>query len=106
MSQKNPWVAALLNFLFIGLGYVYNGKRAKFGWLIFIAVIALFLSVFTVQETYTDTYTPSVEPSSYEEFRTAWFSELLGYFIWLIPIAFAYDAYKEAEEINQKVKKK
>ena len=29
--MKKPIVAALLNFFFMGPGYIYNGKRALFG---------------------------------------------------------------------------
>lgn len=30
-EMKKPWVAALLNFLIAGLGYLYVGKRVGFG---------------------------------------------------------------------------
>ena len=26
-KQKNPWIAAILNFLFPGLGYLYGQKK-------------------------------------------------------------------------------
>lgn len=29
--MKKPWLAAILNFLLPGLGYVYVGKRSAFG---------------------------------------------------------------------------
>lgn len=29
--KKNPWLAAVLNFLFWGGGYIYNGKRVNYG---------------------------------------------------------------------------
>ena len=32
--KKNAWVAAILNFLTIGLGYVYVGKRPLLGVLL------------------------------------------------------------------------
>lgn len=31
MSCKNPWIAAILNFFFMGLGYIYNGPRRLLG---------------------------------------------------------------------------
>jgi len=34
--MKNPWVAALLNFVTIGLGYVYAGERVLAGLLLTI----------------------------------------------------------------------
>jgi hypothetical protein len=39
-AKKNPWVAALLNLLFYGAGYLYIGKKKAFGvGLIIVAVI-------------------------------------------------------------------
>ena len=29
--NKKPWLAALLNFFFMGLGYIYNMKRVGLG---------------------------------------------------------------------------
>jgi hypothetical protein len=29
--SKNPWIAGLLNFIFMGAGYLYAGKRRVFG---------------------------------------------------------------------------
>lgn len=29
--NKKPWLAALLNFFFMGPGYVYNGRRVGLG---------------------------------------------------------------------------
>ena len=34
--MKNPWVVAVLNFIFIGLGTLLNGKRVMLGLLLFI----------------------------------------------------------------------
>jgi len=31
-KKKNPWIAATLNLLFYGAGYVYAGKRKILGW--------------------------------------------------------------------------
>lgn len=36
---KNPWIAALLNFLTYGGGYLYSGCRVKLG----IGLLAVFL---------------------------------------------------------------
>jgi hypothetical protein len=39
-QKKNPWIAALLNFLFYGAGYIYARKRKALGWgLIIIFVV-------------------------------------------------------------------
>ena len=29
--MKKPWIAALLNLIFFGAGYIYNGKRVGLG---------------------------------------------------------------------------
>ncbi|MFQ5801016.1 MAG: hypothetical protein ACE5HH_04780 [Candidatus Hydrothermarchaeales archaeon] len=45
-KEKNPWIAALLNFLFYGAGYLYVGKRKILGWgLVLVALIMLFETV-------------------------------------------------------------
>jgi len=37
--KKNPWVVAVLNFLFYGAGYLYAGKKKALGW----GLIAVFI---------------------------------------------------------------
>ena len=39
--MKKPWLSALLNFFFMGLGYLYNGKRLLLGALLTIAAVGL-----------------------------------------------------------------
>jgi hypothetical protein len=39
--EKNPWVAAILNFLFYGAGYVYIGEHKSFGIALIFAWIVL-----------------------------------------------------------------
>ena len=39
MKTKKPWIAALLNFLFYGAGYIYADKRKTLGW----GLIAVFI---------------------------------------------------------------
>jgi hypothetical protein len=114
MSKKKPWIAALLNLLFWGLGYIYNGKRKVFGVMLFISVIAL--SIVTMLPSSTSDisnldllYVSNV--SDYGEISNLDTSNISDYggitsffyiFLYLIPIAFAYDGYKEAQEINQR----
>lgn len=40
---KNPFTAAIINFFFWGLGYVYCGKRSVFGYIVFIGFIFVHL---------------------------------------------------------------
>jgi hypothetical protein len=39
--MKKPWVAAILNLLFYGAGYVYNGKTKNLGIALIVAWIVL-----------------------------------------------------------------
>ena len=80
MARKKPWIAAILNFLLPGLGYIYNGKRVFLGALIFTADMLLnfYYLLNPVNELTNDTLV----------FSAAFF---------LITIAISYDAYKEAK---------
>jgi len=40
-TKKNPWVAALLNLLFYGAGYLYIGKKKTFGVGLIIVVVII-----------------------------------------------------------------
>ena len=90
--KKNPWIAAILNLLFWGLGYVYNGKRVLFGVLILIADLSFTLAVILAGMTSGD-------------YSLISDSDLIGgalmtVFGILITAAFTYDAYKEAKEMK------
>lgn len=45
-KKKNPWIAALLNFLFYGAGYLYVGKKKTFG--IGLVIVAVIMGIETV----------------------------------------------------------
>ena len=76
-NQKKPWVAALLNILLPGLGYVYVGKRSGFGIGIILTAVLLYWGV-----TFRDL--PTV----------VWIDGFV------MALLFAYDGYKDAQEIN------
>lgn len=46
MTNKNPFTAAIINFFFWGLGYVYCGKRTVFGRLVFAGFVFVHLPLF------------------------------------------------------------
>lgn len=46
MPNKNPLTAAIINFFFWGLGYVYFGKRIIFGHLVFLGFFFVHLPLF------------------------------------------------------------
>lgn len=45
MSDKNPFTAAIINFFFWGLGYIYCGKRNIFGGLVFAGFFFVHLPI-------------------------------------------------------------
>jgi len=76
---RKPWLAALLNLLLPGLGYVYTGKRVGFGVGILFTSLILFYGV----------------PSSA-------ISNILWLDSFIMALLFAYDGYRTAEEVNLK----
>ena len=38
-KKKSPWLAAILNFIFPGVGYIYVGKRKIFSYLLIIGLV-------------------------------------------------------------------
>ncbi|RQD81956.1 hypothetical protein D5R95_07730 [Methanosalsum natronophilum] len=80
-SNKNPLLAAILNFLLPGIGYLYIGTRKFFAILIIISMLSFAVWAFTLPENIFDQYlTYSI---SYWAFSI------------ILAIAFAIDAYQE-----------
>lgn len=79
--QKNPGIAAVLSFLFIGLGQIYNGKFLSALSYVLVEIIILILAFNTFGEP-----------------------QILGFIIniivWVICIV---DSYNSAESINSKL---
>ncbi len=85
MTKKNRWVAAVLNFLLPGLGYIYTKKkRMIFAWSLFI------LSILVAIHDWN-------EISAIVAGRMS-ITEHFLLFIILYPLVFAWDAYKDAKE--------
>jgi len=84
MKGKNPWIAAFLNLIFPGIGYLYIGKRKWFAYIL----IAAMVSGIIADIEYIDLN------------RTDLITLLLSGFLWFF--AFAYDAYAEAKLMNKK----
>ena len=83
MKIKKAWLAALLNFFFVGAGYLYNGKRMPLGAGLTIAGIGL---------TYVEF---GIQPLN----MTLYFIMFASVF--LANSFLARDAYKEAQAINE-----
>ncbi len=79
-DKKNPWVAAVLNFLLPGAGYLYVGKREIFGGLLLISLVPAIIGEI-------------IAPSPFN--LALLFAEVI------IIIAFAYDGFEMAKEVNK-----
>ncbi len=82
-KEKNQKLAAFLNFILPGVGYIYNGNRVTF---ITIMLVAFIVSI--------------IAGSDSESVRNL--DVLTGI---IFSIGFGYDAYIEAEEINVNLNK-
>ena len=80
--MKNPWIAAIGNFFFMGLGTLYNGKRKALGLGLTIGAIVLSWLEFQVKAA-----APSLYPIM---FGTVFFMNCF----------FAYDGYTEAKSLK------
>ena len=84
--MKKPWLAALLNFFFMGLGTLYVGERKAFGAVLTLGALALTHVEFGIQES---------EPTLYG----IMFGTIL-----VMNTMFAIDGHREAKLINSKAK--
>ncbi len=80
--MKKPWLAALLNFFFMGPGTLYNGRRKAFGIALTVGAIAL---------TYVELQLQTAAPDLYPIMFAA---------VFLLNTFFAIDGYNEAKTIN------
>ena len=84
--MKKPWISALLNFFFMGLGYIYNGQKKMIGLLFTIGAIGLTYVELSIQKPLPNLYF------------------IMFGSVFIANTAFAIDGYKEALLINQKNK--
>ena len=87
--MKKPIVAALLNFFFMGPGYIYNGKRALLG--VGFTVTAILLTIVEQGPVFDGRGLKDVSPLA---FGLMFIAVLLG------NTMFAIDGFREAKEIN------
>ncbi|WP_420642819.1 hypothetical protein [Candidatus Leptofilum sp.] len=80
--NKNPWVAAVLNFFFLGLGTLYNGRRKLTG--IGLTVTAV---VFIYVENQLRTVAPTLFPIMFGA-------------VFVAATVLAIDAYNEAKAMS------
>ena len=82
MKTKNPWIAAVLNFFFMGPGTLYLGKRRAFGAALTATAVAL---------TYVELSLKEQAPALYPVMFAA---------VFVANTFFALDGYREAKELN------
>ena len=82
--KKNPYLAAFLNLLFFGAGYIYNGKRVLFGVLI---TIALWVTQYGEIQIFLGNESP------------AHWAFIIGGLVFA-KLILAYDGFVEAKSIN------
>ena len=92
-GSKSPGGAAVLNFFFPGLGYIYSGfghdtGEVVFGALVFVFYFAGFEVGYLIDIL---TYVPPSTPASVSPYST------LILLAFLLPLAFAYDGYRRAK---------
>lgn len=82
--KKNPIVAAVLNFILFGGGYLYNGKRTGLGLALTVGLIIIRYGEISIYLTGQN--------------RTNWYFLMAGLFC--LQVGLAADAYREAKEIS------
>ncbi|NOQ76134.1 MAG: hypothetical protein GQ574_29305 [Crocinitomix sp.] len=83
MKTKNPIVAAVLNFFFMGLGYIYSGTKVMLGVGFTLGAIAL---------TYVEL--------GIQEIDTALWGKMFAAVL-LINTCFAVDVYRETKALKK-----
>lgn len=85
---KSPWIAAFLNFVIWGSGYVYIKHRMVLGVGLVIVTFFNFIILMMI---------PDVIILRSSELFFLWLS-----FIWVaLSVLFAIDVYRETEELNR-----
>ena len=79
--KKNPWIAAVLNFFFMGLGTLYIGRRKLTGLGLTLGAIAL---------TYVELQLQSAAPALYPIMFAA---------VFVANTVLAIDGYNEAKSM-------
>ena len=88
--MKKAWLSAILNFLFMGAGYIYNGKRVLLGLMLTVAAFAL---------TYVENFHVFPDGNPLQAHDSTAFMVLFAC-VFLANTALAIDGFKEAKEIN------
>lgn len=90
--MKKAWLSAILNFFFMGLGYLYNGKRLLVGLLLTAAAGGL---------TYVEQFHTFADGNNLQGHDSMAFS-VMFVCVLVLNTGLAIDAYNEAKQINSK----
>ncbi len=88
--MKKTWLSAILNFSFMGLGYIYNGKRVLSGILLTIAGLGFY---------YLEQFYKFADGNSLPEHDSNAFT-IMALCILVLNTGLAINAYQEAKDIN------
>lgn len=96
-NYKNPGVAAVLSFIFIGLGQVYNGDIKK--GLLLMLISAISMAVFIAGAVIIACYFINVAASKFSAFILGGVLITAGILVILITGTYnIYDAYNRAKQ--------
>ena len=93
---REPLLASILSFLFMGLGQSYNGQRRK-GYLFFVSYIGLGVLYLILIKVFNESW-PKNEKEIPHTTPSYILTLICGCVIWLFNI---YDAYKSTKRINE-----
>lgn len=88
--MKKPWLSAVLNFFFMGLGYLYNGQKIILGSLLTLTAIGL--TYLEQIHTFADGQVLQVhDPMAFK---------ILFACVFIANSALALDAFQETKQMN------
>lgn len=88
--MKQAWLSAVLNFFFMGLGYVYNGKRVLTGVLLTLGALGL---------TYVEQFYKFADGETLQGHDSSVFM-IMFISVFAANTGLAIDAFREAKSIN------
>lgn len=94
-QRREPVLAGILSFLFIGLGQAYNGQRPK-GYIFFGSMPALVVIYFILHALFNEPMPQKGEELTFSS-PSYLIVSIAYFFLWLFNI---YDAYQSANKIN------
>ena len=89
LIEKNPKIAAALNLIFWGLGFIYVGRRVVLGVALIFAELLFCLSYFTA---FPEILSGTGLKLSSSLFMVFWV---------FLTVLLIYDSYRDAEEFNK-----